>query len=382
MRFGELLAAANTKSADLTSSIKQLHGCLASLNPIYSKLHQQDASELYRYLINGLMDGEEEYMRNTGDQDVGINTLSEFSGSSASQIFCLRCPYRSVVFTPFVDLQLSITPHTHSLTQQTSKEDETDDLTELSKDPLAEDRRLAQERFIELSAEIKSLYDAKSHVPISKLKFDASGLPMEYKELLSPGPSELLVPTPLATPQPVKSEEAAQQGTSLEDVLYNNYREDFLNNIDNFYKCPGCFPKTQPQPQGVRYIVRKSYLVSSPRVLAITFKRFKKSSESALSGTFTKNSARVSYPLTLDMSSYFLKSQPQPSYQYKLSAVVCHSGNINSGHYTAYARHRVMDSEIWFYYSDQYYKQVDVKDVISNQNAFMLFYERQDSDTN
>src|SRR3990167_104805 len=144
LRFGELLAAANSKSAEVPTHIKHLHGCLASLNPIYSKLHQQDASELYRYLINGLMDGEEEYMRHTGDDAVGSNTLSEYSGVTASQIFCLRCPYRSIVFSPYVDLQLSITPHSHSLLQQTSKEDETDDLTALSKDPLAEDRRLAQ----------------------------------------------------------------------------------------------------------------------------------------------------------------------------------------------------------------------------------------------
>jgi ubiquitin C-terminal hydrolase len=379
MRFGELMTAANTKSPELMMHIKQLHGCLATLNPIYSKLHQQDASELYRYLVNALMDGEEEFMRNTNDEEVGINTLSEYSGVTASQIFCLSCPYRSIVFTPFVDLQLSITPHNHSLIQHTAKEDETDDLTVLSKDPLAEDRRLAQDKFIELSNEIAALYDSKGHVPISQLKFDANGLPEHNKVLLAPGPSELLVPTPLATPIPVKNEELKQEGTSLEEVFYNNHREDFLNNVDNFYKCPGCFPKNQPEPKGARYIVRKTFLLTSPRVLCLTFKRFKKTSESVLSSNFIKNSTKVAYPLNLDLSQYFLKTQPQPSYRYSLAAVVCHSGNINSGHYTSYARHKIMDSDIWFYYSDQYHKQVDVKDVLSNQNAFMLFYERQDS---
>jgi ubiquitin C-terminal hydrolase len=125
----------------------------------------------------------------------------------------------------------------------------------------------------------------------------------------------------------------------------------------------------------MRFVVRKSFLLESPEVLVLTFKRFKKSSDSLFSN-FTKNSVKVSYGDTLDMTPYFIKKDAGETYLYELEAVVCHNGNLQSGHYTAYAKHKLVDEVSWVYFSDQYWKKVDAKDALNNPSAFMLFYRR------
>lgn len=109
--------------------------------------------------------------------------------------------------------------------------------------------------------------------------------------------------------------------------------------------------------------------------MCFTFKRFKKSSE-ALFSNYSKNSVKVIYDQDLDLTKYFIKTDVKETFVFELESVVCHNGNLQSGHYTAYARHLVQGDNIWFYFSDQYHKQVEIKDVLSNPNAFMLFYRR------
>jgi len=55
-----------------------------------------------------------------------------------------------------------------------------------------------------------------------------------------------------------------------------------------------------------------------------------------------------------------------------------HTGNLNSGHYVAYAKHSTTSGEEWFYFSDTMSRVVDEREV-SNCQAFMLFYKRKNN---
>lgn len=291
----------------------------------------------------------------------------EYGGSSASEIFCLHCDYRSLVLSPFFDLQLSLEPHSLSLAKEDS---DTDDITKLSKDIHADSKVEANANYAMLKAKMDSLAQ-DGHVPLSKIDFEIDEM---CKQMIT---SELYIPSPLGTKAPPKHFSGKPDGSLfLEDVIYNNYRDDFLNNIDNYYKCTKCVKDNKFKQGEKRFIVRKSFLLQSPEVLVLTFKRFKKSSD-ALFSNYTKNGVKVNYGESLDMSAYFIKTDKQATEKYTLEAVVCHNGNLSSGHYTAYAKHEIMGENSWFYFSDQYWKKVDIKDVIASPSAFMLFYRKQ-----
>lgn len=299
--------------------------------------------------------------------ETGIEPKSaiEYGGASASELFCLHCDYRSIVFTPFFDLQLSLEPHKHSLVHE---EPETDDLSKLSKDVHANTKQEANMNFLKIKSELEQL-SHENHVSLSAIDFE---IPEGSKQMIT---SELYLPSPLSTCKPKLGSTKQEGSLYLEDVLFNHFREDFLNNIDNFYKCSKCEAAKKYKDGDMRFIVRKSFVLQSPEVLVLTFKRFKKSSDSIFSN-YVKNGVKVIYGEKLELTPYLIKSDLQESFNYELEAVVCHNGNLKSGHYTAYAKHKILDEIGWFYFSDQYFKKIDVKDVLSNPSAFMLFYRK------
>lgn len=332
-------------------------------NPVYGKYYQQDASEAYRYLIDALLEGE---IALSCEPPVTPKIAEDYGGTSASQVFCLHCDYKSLVFSPFFDFQLSLAPHDLSIAKL---DQESDDLTLLSKDPFAESKKVANSNFSTLVKNMGEEASVHNHVPLSSINYEMSDT---CKSIIT---SPLYIPNPLTSKQP-KVEATRSEGSMLiEDVIYNNFKEDFLNNIDNFYVCSNCDKKEKITDKMMRFIVRKSFLLESPEILVLTFKRFKKSSDSLFSN-YVKNSVKVSYGDSLDMTPYFIKKNPEDQYNYELQAVVCHNGNLQSGHYTAYAKHRLVDEDCWIYFSDQYWKKVESKDALNNPSAFMLFYRR------
>lgn len=318
---------------------------------------------MYRYLIDGLVDGE---VTLNCEPPVSPKIAEDYGGTSANQVFCLHCSYKSLVFSPFFDIQLSLTPHDLSIAKL---DQASDDLTMLSKDPFAESKQEANSNFSGLIRKLDEGVTTNGHVPLSYIDYEMSET---CKSIVT---SPLYIPTPLTTKQPKLDHSKNESALILEDIVYNNFREDFLNNVDNFYICSSCDKKEKITDKMMRFIVRKSFLLESPEVLVLTFKRFKKSSDSLFSN-YTKNSVKVNYGETLDMTPYFIKKDPEEKFNYELQAVVCHNGNLQSGHYTAYAKHTLVDESSWIYFSDQYWKKVDAKDAIGNPCAFMLFYKR------
>lgn len=90
----------------------------------------------------------------------------------------------------------------------------------------------------------------------------------------------------------------------------------------------------------------------------------------------TKLENKVIFPKDdLDLTDYQCGPVEKPM-QYDLVGCVCHTGGVNSGHYTAYAKHPLTNS--WFEYNDERvnYKEPQEDDYY---NAYLLFYQRQGS---
>ena len=323
-------------------------------------------------MVSSLCDAEEAIQLE--DPTFSSIIKDRYRGTSASQVFCLHCNYRNLVFSPFFDISLSLNPHSHSISSLSM--DSNDDLTILSKDPHAESKKIAGERYIELRTQLE-LQSKAGHVDIPTIGFEETENLVRFTK---ENPGKVLVPSPLDAKHSKPHAGKQDSSNSLEDILFNNFREDFLNNRDNFYICSTCDKQQKITENDLRYIVRRSFIAVAPPILCLTFKRFKKASEDTFS-TFTKNSMKIAYPLVLDISNMVIKDNAEEKAVYELYGVVNHSGNLQSGHYTAYVRHLVYNEIVWYYYSDQYYKKVEEKDVLNNANAFMLYYKKIDGAT-
>lgn len=295
----------------------------------------------------------------------------QYSGYSIGQIFCLHCPYRSVNFNTFNDLGINLQRNVSSLVEM---DDQTEDITKLGKDPNAEGKKIANDAFMNLRTQLEIQLE-QSHLNIGKIEnlvFNTK-LPQQVD-------SNILLPTPLSCHPPKSDIHKQESNYYLEDLLFNQYKESFLSNLDNGYICPNCKSKGTYDEKSIRFAVRKGYLYKPGRMLCLTLRRFKKSKD-IMGDDYVKNNVKVIYPKELDMSPYAasksilsIETQIGEEFKYELVGVVSHAGTLHSGHYTAFALHTVAGQPIWFYFSDGFYKQVEEKDALNNAHAFMLFY--------
>ncbi|KAG0241154.1 hypothetical protein BGW41_006260, partial [Actinomortierella wolfii] len=91
------------------------------------------------------------------------------------------------------------------------------------------------------------------------------------------------------------------------------------------------------------------------------------SSASSVTSTSSASSSSSSSP-----SSAHLEIEPNPSYIYNLFAVINHQGKMDTGHYTAYAKHRGE----WFSLDDHKVTMASQREALSSK-AYMLFYVKQ-----
>lgn len=114
-----------------------------------------------------------------------------------------------------------------------------------------------------------------------------------------------------------------------------------------------------------------------PKYLIITLGRFK-GSTSEQSWWAHKIKTRVKFPLDkLDLAPLFDIAPGQPSPIYNLVAISNHKGSsIQGGHYFSYVR-SWPNSDHWVNLNDTTIKELRTDSIVTNQ-AYMLFYERQD----
>ncbi|KAJ7117734.1 hypothetical protein C8R44DRAFT_200951 [Mycena epipterygia] len=149
---------------------------------------------------------------------------------------------------------------------------------------------------------------------------------------------------------------------------------------DDAWDCPKCKTK--------RRAAKMLSLARLPPILVIHLKRFE------IHGRFSdKIDTAVDYPLkSLDLTNFMPPPLPPgadksqlnggvpmspddpraqlPPYKYNLYGVTNHSGNLTSGHYTAF----IADRDGWKSCDDSSIRPVDEKQ--NNQRAYVLFYKR------
>ena len=98
-----------------------------------------------------------------------------------------------------------------------------------------------------------------------------------------------------------------------------------------------------------------------PKVLAVQLKRFR---PNEITSRMNKISTHVSYEEQMRVNN---------SPQYKLRALVIHSGTFSAGHYTSYVR---FQDDAWHYCNDSAKPRLCKGTAeVFKQQAYMLFYE-------
>lgn len=265
------------------------------MNNKYRSLNQQDAPELFRYFVDGLMEGETKVLKQQGKisqekccfKRIETPTERIFGHYQAHRVTCLHCDYISWTFHLSSDINIDI-----------DKE-----IVRQSRLNLADEKKDAKQRVIAQNQALKEItkddhYELKDGALID---FKADPVPYfnSQKETLFAPYSE-------------RTSDDDDESLTLENCLDNYFEREILNNVENYYTCYNCNKKRgEPKRDEVRFITKTFFLYNPGPVLAITLKRFKKSSSmfSSWGGGFSKIDTAVRFPETLDLSKYFLSSR-------------------------------------------------------------------------
>lgn len=153
----------------------------------------------------------------------------------------------------------------------------------------------------------------------------------------------------------------SQTSTSLEDCF-----KDYLSVEEIEYKCD----KNCDGIKSHKHIT----LWKTPRILIIKLNRFK---NTVMGGNIyiEKLMNEIHIPMNFSLESFLdHDSLYKRQSQYKLYAIICHSGSYGSGHY--YTINKINDQE-WVIFNDNQCSRVNNIDLVSiNPENYMLFYER------
>lgn len=336
----------------------------------YRSMSQQDAPELFRYFLEGLIHGEEQILKSQGKFVKNppnityklIQTPVEriFGNYQAHRVECLECDYKSWTFHFSIDINLDI------------------DKEEVSRwrERFAEEKEHAAKVVKEKETAVRNK-SVNGHYQLTPEFWDSKEDPAPY---IDPEQDKFYCPAPNYKP----AQSTDDESTQLTNLLDDYFHREILNDQENYYCCAKCRKKAEgkkkdyfskPDP---KFITKTFYLYNPGPVLVIVLKRFKKTNSYSWlsSGGFTKIDTNVKFPFNLDMTKYFLKANnPAETFRYSLHGIVVHGGGLGGGHYTAYAKHTIKGVDRWYYASDSHVSEVDEAQVARAQ-AYMLFYTR------
>lgn len=115
----------------------------------------------------------------------------------------------------------------------------------------------------------------------------------------------------------------------------------------------------------------KKYTIQAlPDFLFIQLKRFKQ--RGTVTGTeHDRSDALVSYPEKFSFDQQFFAPQAHTPHAFELFGVVCHSGALNGGHYTAY----VKKANEWLFFNDNVQPVVaQLGEIQNSKKPYILFY--------
>lgn len=182
-------------------------------------------------------------------------------------------------------------------------------------------------------------------------------------------PAKAPLPPPTAT-SPSELEKALESSSECSDNTVGAEKSDRSSSVgsgaedarDESHDGGGKVTKVRTRS------IKRYSIQSLPPVLVLQLNRFQQVSPY---GGLRKLRGQCHFPPTLDLSDYFAK---EGSTRYQLSGVVCHSGSLRGGHYTAYVNSEPK-SDRWFYCSDANIQPANEDDVLKSE-PYLLFYEQ------
>ena len=155
-------------------------------------------------------------------------------------------------------------------------------------------------------------------------------------------------------------------------ITLNECINDMFNIECVEYKCEEC-GNTENN------IINKK-LLTPPKTLIIKLKRYTQSNNMLI-----KNDTFIQYPQILDLKSNYCGST---IHTYELYGIINHSGSLNRGHYYSFIKNNTKDynkantgsnlindfQDKWFLCNDSITKQIDINEVLSSRDAYILFY--------
>ena len=155
--------------------------------------------------------------------------------------------------------------------------------------------------------------------------------------------------------------EIPEQGISVYDCLDNFMRPEELDEIT----CEKCKQKTSA--------TKKFSLWTMPKVMVIQLKRF--------DPRFQKITKFIQAPVTLNVTKYVshprvrerASDDPTSLQVYGLKGIVCHSGQLGGGHYTAKC-FNPSDGR-WYHFDDSRVIPIDGAASLQTKENYMFFYE-------
>lgn len=161
--------------------------------------------------------------------------------------------------------------------------------------------------------------------------------------------------------------EITARALTLYDCLDNFMTPEKLESVT----CERCSEK-----QGKTNVTKQFSLWTLPQMLVVQLKRF-----DALSGGLRKINKFVQAPLKLNLTKYVshprvtsqAKDNPNALQIYDLKGIVCHSGQLHGGHYTAKCYRK---DEGWYHFNDSHVQKItDPEKTLQSSTNYMFFYE-------
>lgn len=291
-RYSDFLIDGNLKS---TGSVdpRYLHQAVCALHPKYRGLNQEDAPELFRYFVDGLIEGELKILKEKKMLSADKTTFKKMESPTekiignyqAHRVTCIHCDYISWTFHMSLDLNIDID-------KEAVRE---------SRFNFTEEKKAAHKTIAAQDEKLKSLTkDGHYCLEGDLINFKEDAVPY-----FNPETEKLYAPFN-------DGEVTENQTRELTELLDNYFRRELLNNIENYYTCYGCNKKRgEPKKNELRFITKTFFLYHPGPVLAITLKRFRKSSSShsyfsSYSSSFSKIDTQVNFPAKLNLDKYFL----------------------------------------------------------------------------
>jgi ubiquitin C-terminal hydrolase len=331
LRYAEFLAEGNLNKYGSIGP-RPMFDSVCLIQRKYRSMSQQDAPELFRYFLEGLIHGEEQILKSQGKfvknpPNIAYKLIQTpveriFGNYQAHRVECLECDYKSWTFHFSIDINLDI------------YKDEDNKMLGMFVDEKAKAAKTVAAKEVQLIEKSEV-----GHFQLTPQLWDSQEDPAPY---IDPLKDKLYCPIPNYRENQSSNVEPLQ----LTNLLDDYFHREILNDQENYYCCLKCRKNSEnkttsywskPAP---KFITKTFFLYNPGPVLVIVLKRFKKTTSYSWmsSGGFTKIDTTVKFPFTLDMTKYFLKANNRKeSFKYSLHGIVVHGGGLGGGHYTAYA---------------------------------------------